>query len=91
MTAQETLKEYWGYDSFRPKQEEIVEAALEEMGLTADEVLLIGDKYETDILAGINAGVDTLLVLTGVTRAEDVANLPASPTYILDNLSEWVF
>lgn len=69
----------------------IVEAALEEMGLTADEVLLIGDKYETDILAGINAGVDTLLVLTGVTRAEDVANLPASPTYILDNLSEWVF
>ena len=29
MTAQETLKEYWGYDSFRPKQEEIVNAALE--------------------------------------------------------------
>ena len=29
MTAQETLKEYWGYDSFRPKQEEIVSAALE--------------------------------------------------------------
>lgn len=29
MTAQEILKEYWGYDSFRPKQEEIVEAALE--------------------------------------------------------------
>ena len=29
MTAQEALKEYWGYDSFRPKQEEIVEAALE--------------------------------------------------------------
>ena len=29
MTAHETLKEYWGYDSFRPKQEEIVSAALE--------------------------------------------------------------
>ena len=29
MTAQETLKEYWGYDCFRPKQEEIVSAALE--------------------------------------------------------------
>ena len=29
MTAQETLKEYWGYDGFRPKQEEIVNAALE--------------------------------------------------------------
>ena len=29
MTAQETLKEYWGYDGFRPKQEEIVSAALE--------------------------------------------------------------
>ena len=29
MTALETLKEYWGYDSFRPKQEDIVRAALE--------------------------------------------------------------
>ena len=29
MTALETLKEYWGYDAFRPKQEEIVRAALD--------------------------------------------------------------
>lgn len=69
----------------------IVEAALEELNLKAEDVLLIGDKYETDILAGINAGLDTLLVLTGVTQPEDVADLPQQPTYVLENLSEWVF
>lgn len=69
----------------------IVESALDELNLKAEDVLLIGDKYETDILAGINAGVDTLLVLTGVTRREDVASLPMQPTYVLENLSEWVF
>ena len=35
MTALETLKEYWGYDAFRPKQEEIVNAALEERDVLA--------------------------------------------------------
>ena len=35
MTALETLKEYWGYDSFRPKQEEIVNAALEDRDVLA--------------------------------------------------------
>lgn len=69
----------------------IVEAALEELNLRPEEVLLIGDKYETDIMAGINAGIDTLLVLTGVTRSEDVEHLPMQPTYVLNNLSEWVF
>ncbi|MGO4928964.1 TIGR01457 family HAD-type hydrolase [Fundicoccus sp. Sow4_D5] len=69
----------------------IVKAALEELNLKTTDVLLIGDKYETDILAGINAGVDTLLVLTGVTRRDDVPSLPIQPTYVLENLSEWVF
>ena len=69
----------------------IVEAALKELNLKPQDVLLIGDKYETDILAGINAGVDTLLVLTGVTQAVDVVALPKQPTYVLENLSEWGF
>ena len=69
----------------------IVEAALKKLKLSANEVLLIGDKYETDILAGLKAGVDTLLVLTGVTQAEEVAQLPTPPTYVLNDLSEWEF
>lgn len=69
----------------------IVEAALKKLNLSANEVLLIGDKYETDILAGLKAGVDTLLVLTGVTQAEEVAQLPTPPTYVLNDLSEWEF
>lgn len=67
----------------------VIEGAIKHLGLPSNKLLLIGDNYDTDIKAGINAGIDTLLVLTGVTHAEDVPNLPVQPTYVLDNLSLW--
>lgn len=67
----------------------VIEGAIKRLSLPSDKLLLIGDNYETDIKAGINAGIDTLLVLTGVTHVEDVPNLPVQPTYVLDNLSLW--
>ncbi|HJF19965.1 MAG TPA: TIGR01457 family HAD-type hydrolase [Enterococcus columbae] len=67
----------------------IMQKALERIGLTKEEVLMVGDNYETDIKAGINNGIDTLLVLTGFTKKESVAHLPVIPTYVLDELDEW--
>lgn len=67
----------------------IVEAALEQIGLTKDEVLMVGDNYTTDIQAGIRNGIDTLLVLTGFTHKDDVASLPIPATYMVNNLDEW--
>jgi 4-nitrophenyl phosphatase len=46
----------------------LVEMVLRETGVAAADALVIGDRYETDILSGQAAGCDTLLVLTGVTR-----------------------
>lgn len=68
----------------------IIEGALEQLGLPKDEVLMIGDNYQTDIQVGIQNGVDTLLVLTGVTQKEEVPHLPVPPTYVVDNLSQWM-
>lgn len=64
----------------------IVELALERMGVGARSALLVGDRLDTDIAAGLAAGVDTLLVLTGVSRAEEVEETGIRPTHIRDDL-----
>jgi 4-nitrophenyl phosphatase len=57
---------------------------LEEAGVKARDALLIGDRAETDILAGRLAGMKTCLALTGVTTPEAVPGLPAAarPDYV---------
>ncbi|MGO1560040.1 MAG: HAD hydrolase-like protein, partial [Ruoffia tabacinasalis] len=52
-------------------------------------VLMIGDNYDTDIMAGMNMDMDTLLVLTGVTVREDLEMIQKQPTYTIESLSEW--
>jgi 4-nitrophenyl phosphatase len=68
----------------------IMELAISELGLNKDEVLMVGDNYRTDIQAGINAGLDTLLVFTGVTKREDLEKVPVQPTYFVDSLKDWI-
>lgn len=68
-----------------------MEKALRKIGLSKDEVIMVGDNYMTDIKAGINFGIDTLLVYTGVSTKEQVAKMDVKPTYELDSLDEWSF
>ncbi|HEY8343416.1 MAG TPA: TIGR01457 family HAD-type hydrolase [Calditerricola sp.] len=67
----------------------IVHHALKRLGISPQEALMVGDNGQTDIPAGARAGTDTLLVLTGVTRLEEVATLPVAPTYVAANVKEW--
>ncbi|KMY55191.1 HAD family hydrolase [Bacillus sp. FJAT-27231] len=67
----------------------IMEQALQVLGTTKEETLMVGDNYQTDILAGIRAGIDTLLVHTGVTRKEHLAGVEEQPVYTRNNLDEW--
>ena len=69
----------------------IMEKALARIGLKKEDVIMVGDNYETDIKSGINNGIDTLLVLTGFTKKEEVASLPVAPTFVLNELDEWTF
>jgi len=69
----------------------IMEKALDRIGLSKDEVLMVGDNYETDIRSGINNDIDTLLVLSGFTPKSAVPSLPVPPTYVIDSLDEWDF
>lgn len=68
----------------------IMEQALQVLGTSKEETLMVGDNYNTDIMAGINAGLDTLLVHTGVTTKEHLKGYSVQPTYVVDSLAEWV-
>jgi NagD protein len=49
---------------------------------------MIGDRMDTDIIGGTESGLQTILVLTGVTRREDVERYPYRPTYIYDSVAD---
>ncbi len=68
----------------------IVEQALEVLGTKKEETLMVGDNYDTDILAGINAGIDSLLVHTGVTTKAHLEKIEVKPTYTIDSLADWI-
>lgn len=64
------------------------ELALDRLGVPADEVLVVGDRLDTDIALGTAAGMTTALVLSGVTDREALADAPYQPDYVLDSLGE---
>ena len=51
---------------------------------------MIGDRMDTDIVAGIEAGLTTFLVLTGVTRRSEVERYPYQPSMVLDGIGDLV-
>ena len=68
----------------------IVRYALQKLGVAGQDTLIVGDNLHTDIEAGARSGLDSLLVLTGFSTAEDAASSPIKPTYIARDLSEWL-
>ncbi len=66
----------------------IVEVALESIGLDASDCLVVGDRLETDVRTGANSGMDSALVLTGVTSPEQLEASSVRPTYVLSGVVE---
>ena len=53
------------------------------------EAVMIGDNYDTDILTGINGGLDTIHVGTGVHSKEEVMTKEIPPSHVIDTLCDW--
>jgi 4-nitrophenyl phosphatase len=68
----------------------IMEQALKVLGVDLKDTLMVGDNYDTDIMAGMNTGLDTLLVHTGVTTKEILSGIERQPTYVINSLEEWI-
>ena len=67
---------------------EVVEYFLNKYHLNKEDVMVVGDRMYTDILVGVNADVDSLLVLSGETKKEELKNYEYQPTYILDSIKD---
>jgi NagD protein len=66
----------------------MMRTALRTLNAHSEESVMIGDRMDTDIIAGIEAGLRTVLVLTGVTRGEQVTRFPYRPTWIRDSVAD---
>ena len=64
------------------------ELALEKLSSRAETTLMLGDRLDTDIQGAQNAGLNTCLVLTGVTDRATLAQSPLKPTWIFSDLME---
>lgn len=56
---------------------------------TKKEIAMVGDNYHTDIQAGIQYGMDTIMVLTGFTPREYLSTVKEQPTHLVEDLSVW--
>ncbi len=65
---------------------QILEKAAKHVGVLPSDAVMIGDRLDTDILAGHRAGMLTVLVLTGVSTREEIAESPALPDLVFTDL-----
>jgi NagD protein len=65
-------------------------SAMNRIQAHSESTVMVGDRMDTDVVAGIEAGLETILVLTGSTRAEDVARFPFRPTRVLNSIADAV-
>ncbi|GIV75900.1 HAD-IIA family hydrolase [Litorilinea aerophila] len=65
----------------------MMRTALNYLGAHSEETVMIGDRMDTDIVAGLSSGMDTILVLTGVTQREDVDRFPYQPSRVVASIA----
>ena len=67
----------------------MMRSALNTIDAHSETTAMIGDRMDTDVVGGIEAGLETFLVLTGVTAGPDRA-LPVPPAHIVDSVADLV-
>lgn len=65
----------------------MMRSALNYLGVHSEDTFMIGDRMDTDIIAGVQSGLGTILVLSGVTRVGDVPKFPYTPNFIVDSVA----
>ncbi len=63
-------------------------SALNRIEAHSENTVMVGDRMDTDVVAGIEAGLETILVLTGSTAVEDIDQYPFRPSRILPSIAE---
>ncbi len=68
----------------------MMRAGLNAIGAHSETSAMIGDRMDTDIVSGMEAGMTTFLVLTGLTQAADVERFPYRPTNVANSIADLV-
>lgn len=66
----------------------MVRTALNYLGVHSEETIIVGDRMDTDIIGGVQNGMDSILVLTGVTQPEQIERYSYIPTYVYKSVAE---
>ncbi len=64
--------------------------ALKKLQCRREEAIIIGDRMDTDIIAGIESEIDTILVLSGISSKETIGQFPYRPHHVLDGVGDIV-
>ncbi|ART71041.1 MULTISPECIES: HAD-IIA family hydrolase [Mycobacteriaceae] len=63
-------------------------SALNRIEAHSENTVMVGDRMDTDVVAGIEAGLDTILVLTGSTQVDDIQRYPFRPSRVLPSIAQ---
>ena len=66
----------------------MMRTGLRMLGVHSEDAVMIGDRMDTDMIAGIESGLDTVLVLSGVTTVEEMDRFPYRPRLVLSGVGE---
>ena len=66
----------------------MMRTGLQLLGVHSEEAAMVGDRMDTDVIAGMESGLATVLVLSGCTSRTDVNDYPYRPTYILNGVGD---
>ncbi len=61
--------------------------ALRRLGAAPSAAAMVGDRLETDVVGGKNAGISTILLLSGVTQPADLRHSPIQPDFVFDDIN----
>ena len=62
--------------------------ALKELNSRREDTIIIGDRMDTDIISGIEADIETVLVLSGVTSLDELKHFAYSPNHVFDSIAD---
>jgi NagD protein len=68
----------------------MMRSALNAIDAHSETAAMVGDRMDTDVVSGLEAGLEAILVLTGVTTREDAERHPYRPSRIVDSIAELV-
>ena len=66
----------------------MINSVMNKFRATKEQTVVIGDRIYTDIASGYNAGVDTILVLSGEATLKDYEESQIKPTYLINHVKE---